>query len=251
MDSFKPFGRRRFVQGLAGGALLLANGRGRLLAAGGSPSELTGPDFHLTIDELPVNYTGAARRAVAVNGQVPAPLLRKRQGDAVTIRVTNNLREQTSIHWHGFIVPADMDGVPGLSFNGIAPGATFTYRFKVNQSGTYWYHSHSRFQEQVGLYGPIVVERRDGERHPADREHTLLFSDWTDHDPEHIYATLKRQSDYYNYGKRTVADFLADVREKGFPATAAERRAWASMRMDPTDLADVSGYAYTYLLNGK
>ena len=103
-----------------------------------------------------MNFTGAARRAVAVNGQVPAPLLRMRQGDTVTIRVTNNLRERTSIHWHGFILPADMDGVPGLSFDGIAPGTTFTYRFKVNQSGTYWYHSHSRFQEQVGLYGPIV-----------------------------------------------------------------------------------------------
>ena len=250
MDRFKPFGRRRFVQGLAGGALLLAQGRGRLLAASNSPSELTGPDFHLTIDELPVNYTGAARRAVAINGQVPAPLLRMRQGDVVTIRVTNNLREQTSIHWHGFILPADMDGVPGLSFNGIAPGTTFTYRFKVNQSGTYWYHSHSRFQEQVGLYGPIIVERRGGERHGADREHTLLFSDWTDHDPEHIYATLKRQSDYYNFGKRTFGDFLADVRKQGFSKAAADRRMWGGMRMNPTDLADVSAYAYTYLLNG-
>ena len=246
------FTRRSFVLGATGGAIILSHGRGSALAAGtDSAAELTGPDFHLTIDELPVNITGAARRAVAVNGQVPAPLLRMRQGDTVSIRVTNNLREQTSIHWHGFIVPADMDGVPGLSFNGIAPGATFTYRFKVNQSGTYWYHSHSRFQEQVGLYGPIVVEPREGERHAADREHTLLLSDWTDHDPERIYATLKRQSDYYNYGKRTVADFLADAREKGFAATTAERRMWGAMRMDATDLADVSGYAYTYLLNGK
>ena len=250
MDSIKQFGRRRFVQGLAGGALLLARGPGRAFGAGNSPVELAGPDFHLTIDELPVNYTGAARRAVAVNGQVPAPLLRMRQGDTVTIRVTNNLREPTSIHWHGFILPADMDGVPGLSFNGIAPGTTFTYRFKVNQSGTYWYHSHSRFQEQVGLYGPIVVERRGGERHGADREHTLLLSDWTDHDPEHIYATLKRQSDYYNFGKRTAADFFADVRKQGFSAAAADRRMWGAMRMNPTDLADVTGYAYTYLLNG-
>ena len=250
MDSLKHFGRRRFVQGLAGSALVLAQGRGRLLAAGNSPSELSGPDFHLTIDELPVNYTGAARRAVAVNGQVPAPLLRMRQGDVVTIRVTNNLREQTSIHWHGLILPADMDGVPGLSFNGIAPGTTFNYRFKVNQSGTYWYHSHSRFQEQVGLYGPIIVERNGGERHGADREHTLLLSDWTDHDPEHIYATLKRQSDYYNFGKRTFGDFLADARNRGFSAAAADRRMWGGMRMNPTDLADVTGYAYTYLLNG-
>jgi CopA family copper-resistance protein len=245
------FSRRRFVLGAAGGALLLAQGRGRALASGAAPAgELTGPDFHLTIDELPVNFTGAARRAVAINGQVPAPLLRMRQGDDVTIRVTNNLRERTSIHWHGFIVPADMDGVPGLSFDGIAPGTTFTYRFKVNQSGTYWYHSHSRFQEQVGMYGPIIVEPRAGERHAADREHTLLLSDWTDHDPEHIYATLKRQSDYYNFGKRTVADFLADVREKGFSATVDDRQMWGAMRMNPTDLADVTGYAYTYLMNG-
>jgi len=244
------FTRRRFVQGLGGGALLLAHAPGRALAAGSTLVELTGPDFQLTVDELPVNYTGTARRAVAVNGQVPAPLLRMRQGDTVTIRVTNNLREQTSIHWHGLIVPADMDGVPGLSFNGIAPGTTFTYRFKVNQSGTYWYHSHSRFQEQVGLYGPMVVERRDGERHGADREHTLLLSDWTDHDPERIYATLKRQSDYYNFGQRTFGDFLADVRKQGFSAAAADRRMWGGMRMNPTDLADVTGYTYTYLMNG-
>src|SRR6187549_1557262 len=245
------FTRRRFVQGLSGGALLLTRGRGRALAAGPAPAtELTGPEFDLTIDELQVNFTGAARSAVVVNGQLPAPLLRMRQGDTVTIRVTNRLRRRTSIHWHGFILPADMDGVPGLSFDGIAPGATFTYRFKVNQAGTYWYHSHSRFQEQVGLYGPIVVERRGGERHAADREHTLLFSDWTDHDPEHIYATLKRQSDYYNFGKRTLGDFLADVRKQGFSAAAADRRMWGGMRMNPTDLADVGGYAYTYLLNG-
>ena len=173
-----------------------------------------------------------------------------RQGDTVTIRVTNRLSAPTSIHWHGMIVPADMDGVPGISFPGIAPGATFTYRFKVNQSGTYWYHAHSRFQEQIGLYGPIVIERRGGERHSSDREHVVLLSDWTDIDPEHIYATLKRQSDYYNFGKRTVGDFLADVRRDGWGATVADRRMWGQMRMNPTDLLDVSGYAYTYLMNG-
>ena len=153
--------RRTFVTGASAGALWSFAGRGAIAAAG-SARELAGPHFDLTVDYLPVNYTGSARNAVAINGQVPAPTLRMRQGDEVSIRVTNRLREQTSIHWHGFIVPADMDGVPGLSFNGIPPGATFTYRFKVNQSGTYWYHSHSRFQEQVGLYGAIVVERRGG-----------------------------------------------------------------------------------------
>jgi FtsP/CotA-like multicopper oxidase with cupredoxin domain len=240
--------RRRFVQGIGGGALLI--GSGAPLWSAPATRELVGPDFDLTIDSLRVNFTGEARKGIVVNGSLPAPLLRMRQGDEVTIRVTNRLREPTSIHWHGFILPADMDGVPGLSFDGIAPGSTFTYRFKVNQYGTYWYHSHSRFQEQVGLYGPIVIERRGGERHAADREHVLLLSDWTDHDPEHIYATLKRQSDYYNFNKRTVADFLADARARGWDAARAEKRMWSSMRMDPSDLADVGGYAYTYLLNG-
>ncbi len=245
--------RRTFVQGLVhgvgGGAILLGGARAGW-ASVPSPAVLTGPEFDLTIGETRVNFTGASRRAIVVNGQLPAPLLRMRQGDTVTVRVTNKLRETTSIHWHGFILPADMDGVPGLSFEGIAPGTTFTYRFKVNQSGTYWYHSHSRFQEQVGLYGPIVIERRAGERHAADREYTLLFSDWTDHDPERIYATLKRQSDYFNQNKRTLADFAEDVRTQGFSKTFEDRRMWASMRMNPTDLADVTGYAYTYLLNG-
>jgi CopA family copper-resistance protein len=143
-----------------------------------------------------------------------------------------------------------MDGVPGLSFEGIAPGQTFTYRYKVNQYGTYWYHSHSRFQEQVGLYGSIIIERQGGERHASDREHVVLLSDWTDHDPEHIFATLKRQSDYFNFGKRTFGDFLSDLRTRGVKETVADRRMWGQMRMNPTDLADVGGSVYTYLMNG-
>ncbi len=199
---------------------------------------------------MPVNFTGATRRATVVNGQLPAPLLRWRQGDTVTLRVRNALPVRSSIHWHGIILPADMDGVPGLSFMGIAPGETYTYRFTVNQSGTYWYHSHSRFQEQIGLYGPIVVEPRDGERFPADREHVVLLSDWTDADPERIYATLKKQSNYYNYGKPTAGDFLRDASNEGVKAALASRRMWNQMRMDPSDLADVSAAAYTYLMNG-
>jgi CopA family copper-resistance protein len=239
--------RRRFVQGIAGTALLSTAGFAR---GADVRTVLHGPEFDLTVDEMPVNITGVPRRAVVVNGQLPAPLLRMRQGDDVTIRVTNRLRAQTSIHWHGLIVPADMDGVPGLSFDGIAPGTTFTYRFRVNQYGTYWYHSHSRFQEQVGHYGPIVIDRRGGERHAHDREHVVLLSDWTDDDPESIYATLKKQSDYYNFGKRTFADFMRDARDRGLAATAADRRMWAAMRMNPTDVADVGGHAYTYLMNG-
>jgi CopA family copper-resistance protein len=244
--------RRRFVHGFAGAAFVLGAVRWGATCGAETPpgSVLRGTQFDLTIDELPVSYTGARRTAIAINGQVPGPTLRFREGDTVTIRVTNKLRTTTALHWHGLIVPADMDGVPGVSFAGIAPGATFEYRFKVNQSGTYWYHAHARFQEQVGLYGSIVIDPRNGERHAAQREHVLLFSDWSDLDPEDIYRTLKLQSDYFNLGKRTTADFVRDARSQGLGAAFAERRAWGAMRMQPTDLADVSGYAYTYLTNG-
>ena len=244
--------RRHFVGGLAacGAVGLLARARPSWGATPVPPAAPGSRSFELTVEERPVAYTGARRTAVAVNGGTPAPLLRLTQGDAVTLRVRNRLREPTSIHWHGLIVPADMDGVPGISFPGIGPGETFDYRFTVRQSGTYWYHSHSRFQEQLGLYGPMIVDRADGERHASDREHVLLLSDWTDLDPEHLYATLKRQSDYFNFGKRTVPRLFRDARQSGGRATLAERRMWNGMRMNPTDLADVGGAAYTYLLNG-
>jgi CopA family copper-resistance protein len=246
--------RRRFVQGLALGGVATGLGLARLpafaQAADAARTVLAGRDFDLSIGELPVNFTGAERRATVVNGQLPAPLLRWRQGDTVTLRVRNTLAERSSIHWHGVILPADMDGVPGLSFMGIAPGETYLYRFAVNQAGTYWYHSHSRFQEQVGLYGPIVIEPRDGERFPAERDHVVLLSDWTDADPERIYATLKKQSNSYNFGKPTVGDFVRDARGTGLGEALAGRRMWNQMRMDPSDLADVSACAYTYLMNG-
>jgi CopA family copper-resistance protein len=243
--------RRRFVQGLAGSAALLSCPR-RLVwgAAAGDGSVLLGPEFDLTIGETTVNYTGRHRTATAVNGRVPAPLLRMREGDTVTLRVTNRLRVRSSIHWHGFILPADMDGVPGLSFAGIDPGSTFVYRFKLKQSGTYWYHSHSRFQEQTGLYGPVIIDPPRGERHQSDREYVVLLSDWSDADPEWIYATLKRQSDYFNFGKRTVGNFFADARARGLGEAISDRGMWGRMRMDPTDLADVGGATYTYLMNG-
>jgi len=243
--------RRCFVHGIAGSAVLLSSLRRLSLGAvPGDRAVLTGSDFDLTIEQVAVNYTGRKRIATAVNGQVPGPLLRMREGDAVTIRVTNRLPARTSIHWHGMIVPADMDGVPGVSFPGIEPGTTFVYRFRVNQSGTYWYHSHSRFQEQTGLYGPIVIEPRRGERHGSDREYSVLLSDWSDSDPEWLYATLKRRSDYFNFGKRTVSNFFADVHDHGVKEAMAGRSMWGQMRMDPTDLADVGGAAYTYLMNG-
>jgi CopA family copper-resistance protein len=248
--------RRRFVQGLAGGALAVVSARRFGWAAAADPAAgeqgaiLSGTEFNLEIGSLAVNLTGQPGIATVVNGRLPAPLLRWREGDTITLRVSNRLSAPTSIHWHGMIVPADMDGVPGLSFNGIGPGETYVYRFKVNQSGTYWYHSHSRFQEQTGLYGPIVIEPKHGERHRADREHVVLLSEWTDLDPEHIYRSLKRQNNYFNFGRRTAGDFVTDVRKQGWKPTIADRSMWGQMRMDPTDLADVSGSAYTYLMNG-
>jgi CopA family copper-resistance protein len=250
--------RRRFVQGLAGSALAAVSTRhfGWAAATGSAAAPdagavLSGTEFNLEIGALAVNFTGQPGMATTVNGRLPAPLLRWREGDAITLRVSNRLSNPSSIHWHGMILPADMDGVPGLSFNGIGPGETYVYRFRVNQSGTYWYHSHSRFQEQTGLYGPIVIESRRGERHRADREHVVLLSEWTDLDPEHIYRTLKRQSNYFNFNRRTVGDFVNDVRKQGWKPAIADRRMWGQMRMDPTDLADVSGHAYTYLMNGS
>jgi CopA family copper-resistance protein len=229
---------------------MLGAARWPSLRAAPTLSTLSGTEFDLSIGAIPVNFTGRTHAATAVNGQVPAPLLRWREGDTVTLRVTNRLPVPSSIHWHGLLLNADMDGVPGLSFPGIAPGETFVYRFPVRQSGTYWYHAHSGFQEQTGLYGPIIVEPRGGDGRRADRDHVVLISDWSDSAPEHLFATLKRQSDYYNYGKRTVGDFLADVRSEGWSAAAKAAGAWGRMRMDRTDLVDVSGAAYTYLMNG-
>jgi CopA family copper-resistance protein len=245
--------RRRFVQGLALGGVAAALGLrgGELLAQQAAPrAELRGTHFDLAIGELPVDFTGHRRIATVVNGQLPAPLLRWRQGDTVTLRVRNQLPVTSSIHWHGIVLPADMDGVPGLSFAGIPPGGEYLYRFTVNQSGTYWYHSHSRFQEQTGLYGPIVIEPREGERHRTERDYVVLLNDWSDTDPERIYANLKKQSDYYNVGKPTVGDFLQDAGKQGVRGAMAERRMWQQMRMDPSDLADVSAMTYTYLMNG-
>lgn len=245
--------RRQFLRTAACGVFTLgvSSRLGFAAAAGESRTVLSGTEFDLRIGAAPINITGRERMGTVVNGQLPAPLLRWRQGDIITLRVSNSLAVRSSIHWHGLIVPADMDGVPGVSFEGIPGSGTYVYRFKVNQSGTYWYHAHSRFQEQTGLYGPIIVDRREGERHHADRDYVVMLSDWTDTDPERIYSVLKKHSDYFNFGKRTVGDLVADVRRNGLEATLAERKMWGQMRMNPTDLQDVSGYAYTYLLNGN
>ena len=247
--------RRTFVKGLAvgGAAAGLGLWRTPALAQGNPPvawTALSGTEFDLRIGETPMNFTGHPRVAFTVNGSVPAPTLRWKEGDTVTLRVANTLDEDASIHWHGILLPANMDGVPGLSFHGIRPGETYVYRFKVRQAGTYWYHSHSGFQEQRGLYGPLVIEAREPEPFKYDREHVVMLTDWTDESPERVFAKLKKRSDYYNFHQRTVGDFFRDVRSQGLKDALADRKMWGEMRMNPTDLADVSGYTYTYLMNG-
>ena len=242
--------RRGFLQAAGAGLFVLGAPRADTWAQSQTQTVLTGTHFDLQVGEAPFNFTGNKRIGTVVNGQIPGPLLRWREGDTVTLRVANRLAGRSSIHWHGMILPADMDGVPGLSFAGIPSGGDYLYRFKVNQSGTYWYHAHSRFQEQTGLYGPVVIERKGGERFPTERDYVVMLSDWTDLDPERIFSVLKKHSDYYNFGRRTAGDLLADVRKNGWSQTVADRGMWGRMRMNPTDMLDVSGYAYTYLLNG-
>jgi CopA family copper-resistance protein len=249
--------RRRFVQGLTAGGVLsgLSLPAMKALAQAGQLSRGTAPvlrgnTFDLVIAESPVNFTGQPGVATTINGSLPAPTLRWREGEEVTIRVTNRLREATSIHWHGIILPYQMDGVPGISFPGIAPGATFTYRFKVQQSGSYWYHSHSGFQELTGMYGAIIIDPAGPQTIQADRDHVLLFSDWTDEDPMRVFAKLKAQGDYYNYNQPTAIDFFRDVSRDGLQVSLAKRKMWNETRMNPTDLADLSAQTLTYLTNG-
>ena len=248
--------RRRFVTGLAvGGTAFAAMSHWPAFAAptptAPAVPELRGTEFNLAIGRSPVDFTGRPRMATTVNGSLPAPTLRLREGDTVTLRVANHLRDAySSIHWHGIILPANMDGVPGLSFDGIAPGEAYTYRFQLNQSGTYWYHSHSGFQEQAGLYGAMVVEPRTPAPYHHDREHVVLLSDWTDLDPAALFRRMKKMAGYDNYYKRTVGDFMRDVRTDGLPATLEDRGMWGRMRMTPTDLSDINAHTYTYLMNG-
>ena len=248
--------RRTFVKGLAVGGAIAGLGLWRPAARAHThgrpqPVSLDGTEFDLRVGETLMDFTGAPRTALTVNGSLPAPTLRWREGDTVTVRVSNTLGEDTSIHWHGVLVPANMDGVPGLSFDGIRPGETHAYRFTVRQSGTYWYHSHSRFQEQRGLYGALVVEPLEPEPFRYDREHVVLLSDWTDEDPDRVFAKLKKQSDYYNFRRPTVGDFVRDVRDRGFGTAVADQLVWGEMRMSRADLSDVTGATYTYLMNGQ
>ena len=214
-----------------------------VLSGSGSPVEIA-------IAETAIEIAGRRGTAVTMNGTVPAPLLRFREGDDAVIHVTNRLGEDTSIHWHGILLPNEMDGVPHVTYPGIRPGETFTYRFPIRQYGTYWYHSHSGLQEQLGHYGPLVIDPADGEPHTYDREHIVVLSDWTFENPYRVLARLKKSSDAFNFQKRTVGDFFRDASDGGLGSAIRDRLDWGRMRMNPTEISDVTGATYTYLMNG-
>ena len=248
--------RRTFVKGVLATSIiasmpmtLSANSK---ISTRGKTIELSGNVFNLSIEKIAVNITGNPSIAKTVNGMLSGPTLRWKEGDTVTINVTNNLNEDTSIHWHGIILPASMDGVPGFSnFNGIKPGETFTYKFPILQSGTYWYHSHSGFQEQEGVFGAIIIEPKIKDPYEYDREYVISLSDWSDEKPSSVYRKIKLSSSYYNFKQRTVGDFIDEVKEKGFFEAFSERKMWNEMKMTDRDISDVSGYTYTYLMNGE
>ncbi|MHA6723306.1 copper resistance system multicopper oxidase [Sphingomonas sp. RS2018] len=247
MTTAPPTTTRRTL--LRGGAGLAAAGALPAWAQSGTAGlaapalpVLSGEDIRLRIAHQMIEIDGRRGHAIGINGSVPAPLIRLREGQRVRLHVENALDETTSLHWHGLILPFHMDGVPGVSFPGIAAGTTFTYDFPVVQSGTYWYHSHSGLQEQMGLYGPIVIDPAGAEPVPTDREHVILLSDYSFRHPHAIFTRLKQQGGYYNYQKLTAGD--------GEPVSGETRREWARMRMDPTDIADVTGAEYRFLVNG-
>ena len=257
--------RRRFVKSAAltlGGTALLrqvspawANPEGlsyseQKLKPSFGNNIVSGEKIDMTISRQPKRIAGAAGQPITINGSSPGPLVRLIEGQHVTINVTNNLRESTSIHWHGIILPYTMDGVPSVSFPGIEAGNTFTYEFDIEQNGTYWYHSHSGLQEQLGHLGPIVIEPKDGDI-GADREHTIILSDWTFENPHEVFRHLKVSEGYYNYQQRTIEDTINDIKNQGLINTVKERAIWSRMRMNPRDILDVTGATYTYLMNGR
>ncbi|WP_038150235.1 copper resistance system multicopper oxidase [Thiomicrorhabdus chilensis] len=252
--------RRRFIEGAVIGSAMVGVGfkPSELLASTAQtvkpmahPNILTGTEFHLEIGRAVVNFTGTPQIATTVNGMLPSPTLVWREGDTVTLHVTNTLDEDSSIHWHGIILPFEMDGVPGLTFDGIQPGETFTYTFTVQQHGTYWYHSHSGFQEQTGLYGAIVIVPKEADPYDTQRDYVIQLSDWTDEDPNEVFANLKKMPDYYNFKQRTLGDFFSEVQEKGFKQAFNDRKMWNEMSMMDRDLSDVTGHTYTFLMNGS
>ncbi|MFT5397817.1 MAG: CopA family copper-resistance protein [Planctomycetota bacterium] len=248
--------RRRFVQGVAAGGALAMSGIPFARSFAGEaqyPQVLNGNQFNLAFNYKKVNFTGEDRFATAINGSVPAPVLRWKEGQKVTLNVTNNMAEDSSIHWHGLILPSGMDGVPNISdnFAGIKPGETFKYEFDVAQSGTYWYHSHSGFQEQTGAYGAIIIDPIEPTPYSYDREHVVVLSDWSDEDPQDIYAKLKKMSHIYNRRERTAGDLWSEIKQNGLSQTWNSREMWNQMRMSDRDISDVTGATYTFLMNGQ
>jgi len=247
--------RRTFVKGVAATSLI-ALGSTNIQARTNknylaNSDTLSGKEFFLTIDYTRVNITGKEAVATTVNGQISGPTLVWQEGDTVTLHVTNKLHKTSSIHWHGIILPPAMDGVPGISFDGIPSGKTFSYKFKVQQHGSYWYHSHSGFQEQTGVYGAIVIKPKRKEPFSYDKDYVIQLSDWSDEKPTTIYKKLKQMSDYYNFSQRTVGTFFDEVKEKGLSKAFGDRSMWNNMRMNDGDISDVTGYTYTYLMNGQ
>jgi len=245
--------RRHFVTGSLG-ALALATTGVRVHAAATAIAphpELRGTDFTLDIGYQNVNFTGSRRIATTINQSLPAPTLRVREGDSVRLRVRNALAVDTSIHWHGIVLPANMDGVPGLSFAGIKPGESFEYQFTAKQHGTYWYHAHSGHQEQTGLYGALIIDPREPEPFHYDRDYVVLLSDWSDEDPDVVFNKLKKMSHYYNRNERTTGDLWQEIRSKGVMQSWNDRKMWNQMRMSERDISDVTGYTYTFLMNGQ
>jgi len=254
-------GRREFVKGIATASALLplatfapftwANEISARAKSMGEGTTLSGSSFDIEIAPLPVNFTGKAGTATAVNGLLPGPVLKLKEGDAVTIRVTNRLEEMCTIHWHGIILDTSMDGVPGISFPGIAPGETFVHRFTVVQHGTYWYHAHT-LAEQTGVYGALVIEPRDAaDEVKVDRDYPVVLSDWTDENPVDVYLNLKKMAGYYNYRNLTISDFIDDAAHLGIGAALSKRHIWNKTRMSPNDFSDISAATYTYLMNGQ
>ena len=212
---------------------------------------LTGDLIDLTINEQVFQVNGRTGTAITINGTVPGPIIRLKEGQRATLRVTNRLQEVSSIHWHGLLLPPDMDGVPGVSFGGIEPGTTFTYQFPIKQSGTYWFHSHSGGQELLGMYAPIIIDPVEPEPFQYQRDYVVMLSDWSFESPHTLLSNLKKQAGYYNFQRRTAGEFLRNVGRQGFWATVQNYLMWDGMRMDPTDFADVTSYAFTYLMNGR
>lgn len=242
------FNRRAVLRGAAlAGAGLTLPGWARPVSPGitSLPPELSGDVLNLRVGHVMRTVDGRTSHGIGINGHAPAPLIRLKEGQRVRIEVENALGEETSIHWHGLLLPFQMDGVPGVSFPGIAARGRFTYEFPVIQSGTYWYHSHSGLQEQMGHYGPIVIDPAGADPVPFDREHVVMLSDHTPMHPHAIFRRLKLEPGYFNRQRQTLAGLLAGRDQK-----PGERAEWGAMRMDPTDIADVTGSAYTYLVNG-